>query len=834
MDATIRATCPSCRSSLKIPAQWAGQAVKCKKCGAVVRTKTKPPSPAAGTTEAARLDVTGTHTPPAAAVPAPPHFAGMTPPALAAPTPVYKPFDPAGEPVPQPLPYDPNAYLNPPPNGAYPVPPGAYPYPAPPAAPGYPAAGYPYPAPPGYPAPVPPGYPYPIPPSYPQPVGYDPQQAAYPYPAPVPAPAYAASLPEAASVGADFAPSEATQAFTGRGRKYQRGGSGKGKYVWIGVALVLTAGLVAGGIYGVKYVKELAGKGPDGTTPGDPTKPGQPGTPGSPAQGSGLTASGGPFPRRMLFIHVSNYLYLNPLTATGTSQNSKGPDLTKPAANRLGYEWRVPPEQVYVVSDTAAGQDQRNPMRSVITGAYEQFFATSRAQDRIVVYFGGHVLSKKQDDKDVTYLVPMEGDPDDPATLIPLAEFYDKLKACPATQKVVIWDVSRFNPERGRQRPGSEPMTAETAAALAAAPPGVQVVTTCQADENALEFDNLQPDGPNRVGVAGSNFLEATRYAAGKNRTAAKNLGPNDPIPVDDWAAAVGKRVNDVAVFNDPKGKQTVKVSGGLPAELVAFNKDEALPPRFALPTPPKGVPVTDLVAEFALPPIDNEGSDLGVANFPFPENAIAEYKSDVPLAEIMANREKYLLRVHVLETFETIRKLWGTGGGEEKKELLKKFTGKTDDAMKKQVLEQQLFPAEAIPRLEQAIILLEADEPMKAAEPKRWQAHYEYALAQAKARLAFMHEYNLALGSIRTEVLPPMKPGDDGYKLVAAEKMKVKKEAKYAEEAQEHYDKIIADYKGTPWAIQAKRDRAMSLGLAWQSFNSKEGKTDPDEKKDP
>src|SRR5687767_12048477 len=39
MDTTVRATCPKCQTTLRIPAQWVGQAVKCKKCGTVVRSK---------------------------------------------------------------------------------------------------------------------------------------------------------------------------------------------------------------------------------------------------------------------------------------------------------------------------------------------------------------------------------------------------------------------------------------------------------------------------------------------------------------------------------------------------------------------------------------------------------------------------------------------------------------------------------------------------------------------------------------------------------------------------------------------------------------------------
>mgnify|MGYP000918294318 CR=1 FL=1 len=48
----------------------------------------------------------------------------------------------------------------------------------------------------------------------------------------------------------------------------------------------------------------------------------------------GLTTDVPALPRRLLFIHVSNYLYLNPLTTASVVNGSKGPDLTRPAADR--------------------------------------------------------------------------------------------------------------------------------------------------------------------------------------------------------------------------------------------------------------------------------------------------------------------------------------------------------------------------------------------------------------------------------------------------------------------------------------------------------------------
>ena len=715
MDATIRATCPNCQSTLKIPAQWAGQPVKCKKCGAVVRTKGAS-HPAAG--GPAAQPGTGGHEPLA---PTGGAFTDLTTPAAA---PVYNPFEADGPAYPPP--YDPNAYHPAAPHSGYPAPPG-YPYPVPP--------GYPYPLPPGYGPP--PGYGAPT--GYAPPPGYEAAPPGYPYPAPAPAgpypqpaptapaphPHYAAhQYPAPAPVppSSEFKPSETTRAFRGQVGKYHKSG-GKSKILWVGMALFLTVGLVASALVFAKGIKPKAVA--EGTGKGHDNK-------GNPASGNGLNASsdrttpsapGGIFPRRLLFIHVSNYLYLNPLTSQGMTAFAKGGDLTKGAASRLAYEWRVPNDatnnQIYLLSDTAPGQDGRSPMKPVITGAYEKFFETSRDQDRIVVYFGGHVLARKVDDKDVAFLVPMDGDPDETDTLIPLADFYAKLEACKATQKVVIWDVCRFNPERGRKRPGSEPMTEEVAAALAAAPAGVQVITTCQPGENALEFYNLQPDGPGRgkFVVAGSNFLAATQYVAGKN-PGVKSIGPNDPIPVEDWVKNLSKRVTDVAATND-KSKQTLKLIGSHPETLVAFKADEASPARFDLPTPPKGSLAGDIAGELTLPGLQADEDESAIGTFPFPADALAPFAADVPITEITKpeNAEKYKFRVIVLDAFKAIHDVWSKKDGSLRDRLELGEGGRVTEAIKKDVAKEQEFPGLASAKLERAIALLEAVEPLRAAE---------------------------------------------------------------------------------------------------------------------
>jgi hypothetical protein len=39
----------------------------------------------------------------------------------------------------------------------------------------------------------------------------------------------------------------------------------------------------------------------------------------------------------------------------------------------------------------------------------------------------------------------------------------------------------------------------------------------------------------------------------------------------------------------------------------------------------------------------------------------------------------------------------------------------------------------------------------------------------------------------------------------------------KLADDAQEAYATLITHFKGTPWAIQAKRQKTLSLGLFWR-----------------
>jgi hypothetical protein len=543
----------------------------------------------------------------------------------------------------------------------------------------------------------------------------------------------------------------------------------------------------------------------------------------------------GTLPRRMLFIHISRYMYLNPLTYAQVSSGGTGQDRSKSAAMRLAYDWRIPSDpkankfnQLFVLSDTARPDDAKGPpplcMKNVVVGAYEQFFETSRAQDRIVVYFGGHVLEK--DGK--AYIAPIEGDPAEiEATMIPLSDFYDKLKACKATQKVVIWDVCRYNPERGRVRPGSEPMTPQLHQALVAAPDGVEVVVTCSPGENALEFSNLQVEQARSVpNYSGSSFLESMRVAIAKD---IKRKGepmaarPEDPLPIGELVAGVARITNDVATLPAVDLKQTVTLQGKMKQLQTPPDPDESAAKRFDFQAPPRGVPASEIasiVIEFAVPPIQPDLTDTGLTDIAFREEVMKDYKADVSVEEILKNKEKYKFRAATLSAFERLRGVWMSvsrvSGGPHASDG---FAAPVNEALKRAITREEEPWLMGIAELELVNIDLDKLEPLRAGEPKRWQAHYDYARAVVKARLAHMQEFDRAVDCVLRETLPrlDMKLGQDGYRLVSSNKIGSKDAEKLANEARTIYGKIIANHKGTPWAIQAKRDQSVALGLMWQ-----------------
>ena len=603
-----------------------------------------------------------------------------------------------------------------------------------------------------------------------------------------------------------FVPSETTKRYRGK----KRGGGGI-VLLFLGLML-LAGGAVAGALFGKplldKLNKDLA------QTPTTAVEP-KPTTVGT---GSSLAAAGKAFPRRLLVLSTTKYLYCNPLSAG----NTKNEDMVGIAARRLAFQWKIPQDkdnnQLFILQDV--GSQARAMLKPIIAEAVTKFLETSRSQDRILIYFGGHAVIVK----DQAYLVPVDGDLTEPSTLLPLKEFWQQVKDCKATQKVVVFDVCRLNEDGDKVRPGSEPMSEALEKQLLAAPPGVQVVTTAAAGQNAHEFRFGPADAPNE---GGSLFLSSIIELAAKGKVKLpKDAAADDPLPIAAWSEALKIRMKEVAGLAG-KADPGLKLVGE-PAPLAAAT-DEPPAVRFPMPQVAKGLPpaeiakLLDRIGE--LPPYRGKltKDDAVETLFPFSAEVMAKYRPDaVAIADILKDGEKYPIRKAAVEALDLIKKEWRSSeeGSTELRTMIQTAAG---DAFKKTIMAEQETPARIEGELEAKIVQLEKLA-QKLDEEKNlyWRITFEYALAQMKARLAFMSEYNLALGNIRTDNLPKVDEakGQSGLVLVASDKMKSKKEVKEtAEAAQELFLKIAKEHPGTPWAVLAKRHSVMGLGLEWKPY---------------
>jgi hypothetical protein len=306
-----------------------------------------------------------------------------------------------------------------------------------------------------------------------------------------------------------------------------------------------------------------------------------------------------------------------------------------------------------------------------------------------------------------------------------------------------------------------------------------------------------------------------------------KDQKPEDPIPVAAWVEAAKARMAEVAKLTG-KPEPTPKLAGTDPGP-VELKADDAPAKPFAVPAAPKGLSPADVkkvfaVAELpALRPSEAANEEPVETVIPFTAEAMAPYTPDpVPEAEIMKEKDKYPIRAAALDALQFLRKEWGATAGDDKSgsKLRDRFDGDTDAAVKKLIRGEQEAPARIILELEEKTRLMDALVPKLAEEPsKYWRVTFQYALAEVKTRLAYMHEYDNALAAIVTDTLPERDPKKhSGLQLVSSDKMKSKKDVKdVAEAGRELFTKIAEENKGTPWAVQARRAKVVGLGLTWQ-----------------
>jgi hypothetical protein len=545
------------------------------------------------------------------------------------------------------------------------------------------------------------------------------------------------------------------------------------------------------------------------------------------------------FPRRLLGISVNNYLYANPISY-GTDLDKTTKDGDKHdfgrTLRRLEVGLKIPADQVYELSDGATGADMRPPLKTVIEQTATRFLETCRPQDRIIVIFVGHSLEIEGK----PYLVPLEGDLEDAKTLIPLEWLMQQLDKCRAQQKWLIADLNRYDPSRGFERPSGGKLSAAVEAMLKNPPLGVEVWSACSTGQYSHEFDDYRRFQD--VDIKGGAFLNFFFHAFGSGKGGISR--PDDPLPIRRLAQDVNQLTR--AMFPqakpDQKSKasgtdeQTPFLSGELKGDSIPFIEDEPLPKRFAIPTPAevfdKGLAgkaeVAALLDEIAVPPIRPvraTGAELRFDSVvPFTADVMKAYASDYQsLAEIRKMEEMFPLRVATIKAIEKLRDL----GKSSKIVLPDELQNPASEQFKITLKNLQKGPARIMDELQETMEMLEkAGEDRKEEKSKRWQAHYDYVLAQVKLKLVATHQYSLMTGQIRRDALPELpreKNASWGWRLAASETLHPETNGEikgYLTESRKLMTKLIKNNPGTPWEVLARREQKTALGLEWVPTN--------------
>jgi uncharacterized caspase-like protein len=146
-----------------------------------------------------------------------------------------------------------------------------------------------------------------------------------------------------------------------------------------------------------------------------------------------------------------------------------------------------PKSHVFVYHDKQP-EIKQWPMRRVLEDAFKAFVALPGPEDQVLVIGSSHGTEVDG----VTYLCPMDADPDKPTvTMLRVSWLYELLERCKAAQKIVILDACR-RPVQGQTRAVEvRPMSPGFAETVRDVPHGLLVLSSCVSGEVSYEASGL-------------------------------------------------------------------------------------------------------------------------------------------------------------------------------------------------------------------------------------------------------------------------------------------------------------------------------------------------------
>jgi hypothetical protein len=123
-------------------------------------------------------------------------------------------------------------------------------------------------------------------------------------------------------------------------------------------------------------------------------------------------------------------------------------------------------------------------------------------------------------------------------------------------------------------------------------------------------------------------------------------------------------------------------------------------------------------------------------------------------------------------------------------------------------------------PKIEELVtILRQGERDRDKVKTPRWQAGYDLAIGRALAVKVRTEGYNAMLANAK-QGLKFKDPKDDTWDLQSTDSSIVNSALeKDAEDARKYLNRVAADHKGTPWAVDAERELRDPLGWEWHEM---------------
>ncbi len=146
-------------------------------------------------------------------------------------------------------------------------------------------------------------------------------------------------------------------------------------------------------------------------------------------------------------------------------------------------------------------------------------------------------------------------------------------------------------------------------------------------------------------------------------------------------------------------------------------------------------------------------------------------------------------------------------------------FAAYTDNILREQLTEAQKPAATLDYKLNQLYTILAQGEKdrEKLAEP-RWRAGYDLAMGRVLAMRARIYGFNRMAAEMKGSPKPLTKKTSNEWRLVPSKNSQATPDVKKMEKSALMYlNRVIDEHPGTPWAVQAQREKDTPLGWEWQ-----------------